>query len=221
MSQLPGTTPHYQGEQQRASLAFMSVELVIGILLSFTFVSGVYYYFAFEAALAHRTTTPIAYAAEITRHVQANLDIVINRPGMQKDWPAFAPNNLVLPANSLVTLTVRNDDMGDTPVPRGSPFTTVQGIVGGVAYADGHAYRTLAPDKIAHTFTVPQLNVNVPLPGDTTTGKPYGIVTFTFRTGAAGIYYFNCLVPCGTGIGGWVGPMVTKGYMIGTVTVQA
>ena len=221
MSRLSGTTPRNQREQHRASLASRSAELVFVMCFCVMFVAGIYDYFALQAVLGHRATTPATHAAQITRHVQANLDIVINRPGMQKDWPAFAPNTLVLPANSLVTLTVRNYDMGDTPVPKGSPFTTVQGIVGGVAYADGHAYRTLAPDKIAHTFTVPQLNVNVPLPGDTTTGKPYGIVTFTFRTGAAGIYYFNCLVPCGTGIGGWEGPMVTKGYMIGTVTVQA
>jgi hypothetical protein len=220
MSQLPGATPRYQGEQQRASLAFMSVELVFGILLCFTFVAGVYYYFALEAVLAHRATTPIAHAAEITRHVQVNLDIVINQHGMQKDWPAYSPNNLVVPANSLVTVTLRDYDMGDTSLPKGSPFTTVQGIVGGVAYADGHAYTALAPDKIAHTFTMPQLNINVPLPGDTTTGKDYGLATFTFRTGAPGIYYFRCMDPCGTGSNGWEGPMLTKGYMLGFLTVQ-
>ena len=221
MSRLSGTTPRSQREQHRASLASRSAELVFVMCFCVTFVAGVYYFFAFKAILGHRATTPVAHVAQIERHVQANLEIVINQPGMQQDWPAFSPNNLVLPANSLVTLTVRDSDMGDTPVPKGSPFTTVQGVVGGVAYADGHAYRALAPDKIDHTFTVPQLNVNVPLPGDPTTGKPYGVVTFTFRTGAAGTYYFNCLVPCGTGSGGWEGAMVTKGYMIGTVIVQA
>ena len=219
MSQLPVTTPRDQGKQ-RPSLAFMSFELVIGILLCVTFVAVVYYYFALQAVLGHRATTPVPHEAAITRHVQANLDIVINQPGMQKDWPAFSPNNLVVPANSLVTVTLRDYDMGDTPMPKGSPFTTVQGIVGGVAYADGQAYTALAPDKMAHTFTVTQLNLNVPLPGDSTTGKPYGVVTFTFRTGVPGIYFLKCFVPCGTGIGGWQGAMVTKGYMIGTVTVQ-
>lgn len=220
MSQISRTTPRYQREQQRASLAFMSVELVFGILLCVTFVAGIYYYFAFQAVLGHRATTPTAHAAVITRHVQANLDIVINQSGLQQDWPAYSPNNLVLPANSLVTITLRDYDMGDTPLPKGSPFTTVQGVVGGVAYADGHAYTALALDKIAHTFTIPQLNLNVPLPGDTTTGKEYGVVTFTFRTGAAGTYYFQCFDPCGTGTNGWEGPMTTRGYMRGTLTVQ-
>ena len=220
MSQLPGTTPRSREEQKRPSLAFIPVELVFGILLCVTFVAGIYYYFALQAVLGHRAKTPVAHAAQVERHVQANLDIVINQPGMQKDWPAFSPNNLVVPANSLVTVTLRDYDMGDTPMPKGSPFTTVQGIVGGVAYADGQAYKALAPDKMAHTFTVTQLNLNVPLPGDSTTGKPYGVVTFTFRTGVPGIYFLKCFVPCGTGIGGWQGAMVTKGYMIGTVTVQ-
>ena len=216
MSQLPGAPPRAQGDQ-RASVTF---KVVFGILLCITFVAGIYYYVALQAVLGQRVTTPIAHAAALTRHVQANLDIIINQPGMQKDWPAYSPTKLVVPANSLVTLTVRDDDMGDTPLPKGSPFTTVQGIVGGVAYADGHAYTALAPDKIAHTFTMPQLNINVPLPGDTTTGKPYGLVTFTFRTGAPGIYYFRCMDPCGTGSSGWQGPMLTKGYMLGFLTVQ-
>ncbi len=219
MSQLPGTTPRYQREQQRASLAFMSVELVFAILLCVTFVSCFYYYFALEAALGHRGT--IAHAAELKRHAYVNLSVVINQPGYHKDWPVYTPSTVVVPANSLVTVTIRNYDLGDTSLPKGSPFTTVQGMVGGVAYADGHAYSALAPEKVAHTFTVPQLNINVPVPGDTTTGKPYVEVSFTFRTGAAGSYYYRCFDPCGTGAIGWQGPMVTRGYMLGTLTVQA
>jgi len=218
MAQLPRTAPRHQGKPQRASLAFFCVEVFVGILLCVAFVSG--YYFVLEAAFGSQWTPPTAHAAQPERHVQANLNIVINQSGMQKDWPAYTPNTLVVSVNSIVTVTLRDYDMGDTPLPKGSPFTTVQGVVGGVAYADGHAYTALAPEKVAHTFTIPQLHINVPLPGDTTTGKPYGVVTFTFRTGAAGSYYFQCFDPCGTGANGWEGPMVTKGYMHGTLTVQ-
>lgn len=218
MAQLPRTAPRHQGKLQRASLAFFCVEVFVGILLCAAFVSG--YYLALEAVLGSPHTPAIAHAAQIKRHVQMNLKIVINQPGYQKDWPAYAPSTLVVPAHSLVTVTIRNYDLGDTPLPKGSPFTTVQGIVGGVAYADGHSYTALAPEKTAHTFTIPQLNINVPVPGDTTTGKPYVEVSFTFRTGAAGSYYFQCFDPCGSGANGWEGPMVTKGYMHGTLTVQ-
>ena len=217
MAKLSRTPPQNRGKRQRSSLAFIYVGLVFGMLVCVAVSSGVY--FALKAAFGNQRT-PIAHAAQLERHVQAKLNIVINQPGMQKDWPAYTPNTLVVSVNSIVTVTLRDYDMGDTPLPKGSPFTTVQGIVGGVAYADGHAYTALAPEKVAHTFTIPQLHINVPLPGDTTTGKPYGIVTFTFHTGAAGSYYFQCFDPCGTGTNGWEGPMMTRGYMRGTLTVQ-
>ena len=220
MSRLPATTPRYQRVQQRPSLAFMCVELIIGLLLCVTCLSFVYYYFAFQAELAHHGVTHTAYAAGSLHHVQAHLNIVINQPGYHKDWPAYTPSTLVVPAYSLVTITIRNYDLGDTPMPKGSPFTSVQGTLGGVASVNGHAYTTLAAEKVAHTFTLPQLNINVPVPGDATTGKPYVEVSFTIRTGAAGSYYFRCMDPCGIGSIGWEGPMLTRGYMLGTLTVQ-
>jgi heme/copper-type cytochrome/quinol oxidase subunit 2 len=220
MSRLPATTPRFQSEQPRPSLASISVELIFGMLLCITCFSFVYYYFAFQAELGHRSTTHTAYAAESMRRVQAQLKIVINQPGYHKDWPAYSPSTLVVPAYSLVTITIRNYDLGDTPLPKGSPFTSVQGTLGGVASVNGHAYTTVPAEKVAHTFTLPQLGINVPVPGDATTGKPYVEVSFTIRTGAAGSYYFRCMDPCGIGSIGWEGPMLTRGYMLGTLTVQ-
>ena len=161
-----------------------------------------------------RQGTPVSSSTHLT------MDIVMNQPGMQKDWPAFSPSNLVVPANSLVTVTIRDYDLGNTAMPQNSPFTTVHGTGGSIATVDGQNYASLAPDKIAHTFTIPQLNVNVPLPGDGMSGKDYNAVTFTFHTGAAGTYTFRCFDPCGTGPMGMMGPMMTQGYMIGTLTVQ-
>ena len=164
--------------------------------------------------------SPVQQGTPVTGSTHLTMDIVMNQPGMQKDWPAFSTSNLVVPANSLVTITIRDYDLGNTAMPQDSPFTTVQGTVGTIATADGREYSSLAPDKIAHTFTIPQLNVNVPLPGDGMNGKDYNTVTFTFRTGEAGTYTFRCLDPCGTGPMGMMGPMMTQGYMIGTLTVQ-
>jgi heme/copper-type cytochrome/quinol oxidase subunit 2 len=176
-------------------------------------------YFALTTAFGRHGAPQAAHAA-VVRHVQVDLNIVINQAGMQKDWPGYAPSTLVVPANSLVTVTLRDYDLGDTPLPANSPFTAVQGTIGGIATADGKAYTSLAPEKVAHTFTVAQLHVNVPLPGDGVKGAAYDSVTFTFRTGSAGTYIFQCYDPCGTGSSGWEGPMVTKGYMMGTLTVQ-
>ncbi len=132
----------------------------------------------------------------------------------------YSNTNLVVPANSVVTVTLHNYDLGDTLFPAGSPFGKVQGTVGNVAAADGTMYAALALDKIAHTFTITQLGINVPIPGDAPKGASYASVTFTFHTGKAGVYTFRCFDPCGTGTSGWMGPMLTKGYMVGTLTVQ-
>ena len=108
-----------------------------------------------------------------SKHVYINLGIVINQPGMQKDWPAFSPSNLVVPANSMVTVTLRDYDLGDTPMPGNLPFTTVQGTLDGTASSDGTSFASLGFDKIAHTFSIPELQLNVPLPGDAANGASY------------------------------------------------
>lgn len=217
MFQTSSTAPLHEGKQQKSSLASVSVGLVVGIIFCAALTSGVYFTLI---TVGSHMKPQIAHAAQIERHVQLNLSIVINQPGMQKDWPAYAPSRLVVPANSIVTVTLRDYDLGDTPLPNNSPFTKVQGTVNGAASADGKAYTSLAPEKVAHTFTISQLNVNVPLPGDGAKGASYDTITFTFHTGKAGTYTFQCFDPCGTGSAGWMGPMMTKGYMMGTLTVQ-
>jgi hypothetical protein len=163
----------------------------------------------------------VAPAVKLPTHI--TLTIVAQKPGGTLDGPAYMPDtNLTLPAHSLITITIINkDDPGDDAIPASSPFNTVQGVVGGSAYLDGVAYKSLSRDKIAHTFTVPGLGVNVPIPGDVPAGHKDITVTFSFKTGAAGLYYWQCMDPCGSDPNGWGGPMSTTGYMKGALTVQA
>ena len=92
----------------------------------------------------------------------------------------------------------------------------------GVASADGTSYTSLNAQHVSHTFTIPQLQLNVPIPGDPVGDAAAVSVTFSFRTPpSAGTYYFQCFVPCGTGESGFNGPMATLGYMRGTLTVVA
>ena len=219
MTQLPTAAPQRQGKHSRASSAFVYIGLVFGILICVGVIFGVSS--ALTAVLGSPRTPAVAHAATVERHVQVNLSIVLDQPGMQKDWPGYRPNAIVVPAHSLVTVTIRNYDVGDQPLPNGSPFGKVQGVVGGVAYSGGKAFTALALDKVSHTFTIQQLGVNVPVPGDAPAGMAYAQVSFTFQTGGPGLYYFRCFDPCGTGSIGWQGPMVSKGYMLGTISVQA
>ncbi len=216
MSQIPRTAFH-QKKQQQSSLTFVLVGTVVGLVFCSALVFGTFS--ALNVVFGRRVAQPVAHAAQ-TKHVALNLSILINQSGMQKGWPGYSNTNLVVPANSVVTVTIHNYDLGDTPLPTGSPFGKVQGTVGNIALAGGKVYSALALDKVAHTFTIPQLGLSVPIPGDAPTRASYASVTFTFLTGKAGIYTFRCFDPCGTGASGWMGPMLTKGYMVGTLTVQ-
>ncbi len=155
---------------------------------------------------------------------QINLSIVatMTMPDGSTMGPTYLPTtSLYVPAHSMVTVTIVNYDIGDTDLPAGSPFANVTNVVGGSAKVDGTSYTQLDITKVAHTFTIPQLNVNVPIPGDSPTGASSLTVTFSFMTGAAGVYDWRCMDPCGSGSSGWGGPMATMGQMEGTLTVVA
>lgn len=176
------------------------------------------------AANVIQNTRPVVQAAKAaqatTTHVA--LDILPVKPGgPAEDWPAYMPSSpMTVPANTVVTVTIRNFDLGDDTMPANSPLLSVQGTTNGVATADGRAYSALDATHVSHTFTIPQLHLNVPIPGDPVGDASNVTVTFSFRTPAqAGTYTFQCFVPCGTGSSGFDGPMNTLGFMKGTLTV--
>jgi hypothetical protein len=155
--------------------------------------------------------------------VQVALDILPVKPGgPATQYAAYQPSTvLTVQAQAVVMVTIRNFDLDPTPLPVGSPYLVVQGTVGGVAYADGTAYRALDPRFIAHTFTIPELHLNVPIPGHSAAGKPYVTIQFQLHTGKAGVYSWRCFAPCGDGPAGQSGPMSEDGYMRGTLFVHS
>ncbi|MGZ3672803.1 MAG: hypothetical protein ACXVCO_00695 [Ktedonobacterales bacterium] len=174
------------------------------------------------AVLAACSTASATPTVATTRHL--TFDILPVKPGgPANDWPAYiATSPTALPANTVVTVTIRNFDVGNDAVSPGSPLLNVQGTTSGAAVADGKSYTSLNANHISHTFTIPQLHLNVPIPGDPVGDANNVTVTFSFRTPEKpGTYTFQCFVPCGTGSNGFDGPMATLGYMRGIVTVVA
>jgi hypothetical protein len=165
-------------------------------------------------------TQTVKATSATTTHV--SLDIMPVKPGGPvEDWPAYiASTPLTVPANSTVTVTIRNFDLGDAALAANSPLANVQGTVGGTALFNGTQYSSLDAAKVSHTFTIPQLGLNVPIPGDAPDNASFLTVTFSFHTGKAGTYTFQCYAPCGTGTDGFGGPMGSMAYMKGTLTVQ-
>ncbi len=157
-----------------------------------------------------------------TKTINLSIVATMTMPDGSTMGPTYLPTtSLYVPAHSMVTVTIVNYDIGDTDLPAGSPFANVSNVVGGSAKVDGSPYTQLDITKVAHTFTIPQLNVNVPIPGDSPTGASSLTVTFSFMTGAPGVYDWRCMDPCGSGSSGWGGPMATMGQMEGTLTVVA
>lgn len=154
-----------------------------------------------------------------------------------EDWVRYGPNtNLVLPAHALVTMTIENYD-GQTPI-LNEFYSKVQGTVGGIETVDGKPVTGADPSIVSHTFTIhsipnanqPWLYVSVPVVGEPDNVEEAGadngfppkpiVMQFSFVTGGPGKYIWQCFDPCGWGFNGFGGPMQTRGFMSGTVTVQ-
>jgi hypothetical protein len=85
------------------------------------------------------------------------------------------------------------------------PFTLYNNTDSGqvaLQYTQGETVSNMA---ISHTFSIPDLQVNIPIPPDT-------MVVFTYTFSTPGVYAYICTTPCGPGMG-------LAGYMLGYVTV--
>ena len=185
---------------------------------------------------------PEAVSATITGPHSANLTLeTVGSYGRHPfpDWVSYLVKDssghwqhstiYKLPPNSVIHVTVyqfdsptglRNDFLGQ-----------VRGTMGGVEYLNGKAMHVINPALPAHTFTVPDLDINVPLPGTPAQNLcavapcdpakwPHETIRFSFRTPSSGTYRFLCLVPCAFGfLYGFGGPMQTIGYMDGELEV--
>jgi hypothetical protein len=132
-----------------------------------------------------------------------------------------------VPAHSLIHVTVLEYD---SQTGLRNPFLSmVRGTVGGVAYENGTAVRYMNPNLPAHTFSIPELGLQVPLEGISQTTYPGDLtnphnthvtINFSFRTGAPATDHWQCMVPCAAGyLYGWGGPMQTTGYMDGYLQI--
>jgi hypothetical protein len=139
-----------------------------------------------------------------------------------------------VPAGSRVNMTILGYD-GCTPL-RNPYWGRVTGTIGNVIRVNGKPTSLInswSGCNVGHTFSIPALNVNVPMasPGLTATlcgtspctSGPHKVVTFSFMTPRhSGDYIWQCRVPCGGGfLDGFGGPMQTIGFMTGSMQVVA
>ena len=144
-------------------------------------------------------------------------------------WPFYTDTHLVLPAHSVVTMTLKVYDGGEKL--NTNYFGKVVGTIDNMITVDGQQVSSLPPTEIQHTFTLhglptstqEPLFVNVPLPkvqdADMEKNGSH-LVVFSFVTGGAGEYVWNCEYPCGDGTYAKFGAVMGQnGYMSGKVSV--
>ena len=187
-----------------------SLALALGAVAGIVGVAG---------AAPHTGAQPVRVERAAARVAKTyKLTLVINVSGPQPKYVANGGSSadIRLPANTLVSVTLRSYDNG-VSVPT-AIYGKVSGTVGGTILLAGKAVRAVPLKTIAHTFTIPALGLNVPVPAVKGSAK-YVQETFEFKTAKAGTYAWQFYAPCGTGASGWGGPMVTPGQMMGQVTV--
>ena len=219
------------------------VRAVIVVALFVVLVAG----FAAYVLVFARQRPP---AVAVTVDSDGNATLVLQTVGTighghHGDWPSYLvqrPNGswvesttFTLPANSTVRVKVLEYDT-QTGL-RNNFFALSQGLVGGeLTIDDGSSTQTVSsvdPNTVAHTWTVPGMGISVPLvgvandaPNQCTTAPcdestAHRTIEFTIRTGKAGHYRWQCIVPCAPSgfLFGNGGAMQTVGYMGGYVDV--
>jgi hypothetical protein len=166
--------------------------------------------------------------------------------GIHPDWVSYLAQSpasgqwihttlLKLPAHTRINVTIDQYDSG-SPL-RNQEIGQIEGTLGGVADINGKPTSLVNANLgngVGHTFSVPSLNINVPLVGADGNasnfcsspapcgGAAHNVITFSFVTPGPGNYRFQCFVPCGLGyLYGNGGPMSTIGYMGGFLEVTS
>lgn len=154
--------------------------------------------------------------------------------GAHPGYVTYGPvTNYEVPAHSVITMTITNYDGGESL--NNDFFARVRGTIDGSAILNGERMTSISTHAVGHTFTVhgysaaqDEFFLSVPLkavaeedmPEEGYTTKP-NITVFSFITGGAGEYVWNCQYPCGDGtIAKFGAAMSTMGYMSGDFTVK-
>jgi plastocyanin len=124
--------------------------------------------------------------------------------------PGPNDNNITVATGVAVTFVITNIDTGvneNFTGPASTNFTIYNDTATGQAPSHYIKGQSVSKLPIGHTFTIPSLNINIPIPPDT-------IVTFTYTFSNPGVYEYMCEAPCGSGMG-------LTGYMNGYIIVTS
>jgi plastocyanin len=140
--------------------------------------------------------------------IPSSVNGTLPKPGTNSTLPGPNNNNVTVPAGVPVRFVITNLDTAVNMNFTGTAstdFTVYNDTASGYVALHYSKGETLPKLPVGHTFTIPNLNVSIPLPPDT-------VVTFTYTFTTPGVYGYMCMSPCGLGMG-------VIGYMDGYVIV--
>lgn len=202
---------------------------VAGIVVLALITLGITYHPAYSADRSAAGAIAVTTNSSGQKVYHVRLDIVVEvGTGPHADWLGYQTRTnpvhpgpvFTLPRNALVEMDIHNFDSATAL--RNYYFTQVSGTVGGVEYVNGKPLKVMNPDLTSHTFTIPSFGVSVPMEGVPDNAPPtkFEDMRFMFRTpNTKGVYRWQCIVPCGSGLYGNGGPMGEIGYMMGLITL--
>lgn len=227
------------GKGEKSGEGFPSTKglVALAVILAILWMPFAFYYVIPSTASSGTAAQTSATSGSVYKLTLVEvMDVAWNSTAMQPKFYVLGDNgfqstaNIILPVNTLIQVTIFSYD---TPTPGvAAESAEVEGTVGqnmrfyNGTLATGIDNETMAQmmslgknvtsvpvDSVAHTFSVPQLGINIPVVGGST---EIAYLRFT----QAGTYTWNCMTPCGFGADGTGGAMSTAGWMTGSLTVS-
>ncbi|MHB8245434.1 MAG: cupredoxin domain-containing protein [Acidimicrobiales bacterium] len=198
------------GLRAPALTAIVLVALLGGIGLSVVVVAGLAGVVRGAASGLAAAKVPTSGHATVTE----SMDLITSR----SFGPMFTHPSWSVRAGETVILRIRSYDDGSAPLMGAQMmFDGVRGTLGGTETVQGRTISSVPNEDVAHTFTVPGLGVNLPIPVAPTGGSV--MVVARFVATRTGTFVWQCYAPCGSGMNGMGGAMSTQRWMEGTVKV--
>ena len=159
-------------------------------------------------------------AGAASAHVTVTMQLITNTTGKLGGQPKITNSNWTVKKGETVTVRIINHDDGTAPLTGNyMKYVKVMGTTSGKELVSGKAVKSVSDINIAHTFTVPGLGFNMPIPA-APTGKT-NVIVATFVAKKTGTFLWRCFAPCGSGSDGMAGAMSTMTWMEGHIKVVA
>lgn len=134
---------------------------------------------------------------------------VVPTPATNTTGPGPNDNNITVTAGTTIKFVVTSWDNAinqNYSATASTPFTAYNDTASGQVASSYSQGQSISAMQIGHTFSIPDLNVNIPIP-------PTTAVVFSLTFSKPGIYEYTCDSPCGPGMG-------LTGYMQGYIIVN-